>query len=244
MRSGATSRSAHRRSAPRAEYDAGRGPTAGGGTENRNPIGSQAITALHVEGVVDESLRDAEGRTVGELAERSGAHPIDAMLDLALADELRTTFQTPPQAYDLDAMRDVANFAYSLPGLSDGGAHTKFSTMGAYPTEFLSELVRDAGIMGLEDAHWRLSAYPAYAAGVRDRGFLREGQPADVVVYDYENLRMRPPEVAHDFPGGEWRRIRKADGYHATIVNGVVTFEGDDCSGATPGRLLRHGRAG
>ena len=50
-------------------------------------------------------------------------------------------------------------------------------------------------------------------------------------------------EIARDFPGGEWRRIRKADGYRATIVNGAVTFEGDECSGETPGRLLRHGAA-
>ena len=133
--------------------------------------------------------------------------------------------------------------AFSLPGVSDGGAHTKFSTLGAYSTEFLSELVRDAELMSLEDAHWRLSAYPAHAAGVRDRGYLREGAPADVVVYDLAELAMLPPEIARDFPGGEWRRIRKARGYRATIVNGQVTFEGQDCSGATPGRLLRHGRA-
>jgi N-acyl-D-aspartate/D-glutamate deacylase len=236
-------RDPQRRARLRAEHDAGHGPTAGGGTEDANPVGNQGIEALFVGSVENPELRGAEGRSVGEIAAESGAHPVDAMLDLALRDGLRTTFETPPRTYDMDAMREIANFAFSLPGVSDGGAHIKFSTLGAYPTEFLSELVRDAELMSLEDAHWRLSAYPAHAAGVRDRGYLREGAPADVVVYDFDGLAMLPPEIARDFPGGEWRRIRKARGYRATIVNGAATFEGDDCTGSTPGQLLRHGRA-
>ena len=117
----------------------------------------------------------------------------------------------------------------------------KFITLGRYSTEFLSLLVRDNGIMDLEQAHWRLSAYPALAAGFRDRGFLREGAPADIVVYDYENLKVRPSEKLHDFPAGDWRLSCKADGYRYTLVNGVVTFVDGECTGETPGQLLRHG---
>lgn len=95
--------------------------------------------------------------------------------------------------------------------------------------------------MDLEEAHWRLAKYPAQAAGLLDRGHLAEGMPADIVIYDYQNLRTCEEEKVYDFPGGEWRRIRRAEGYRFTLVNGAVTFEGQDCTGATPGHLLRHG---
>ena len=110
-------------------------------------------------------------------------------------------------------------------------------------TEYLTKLVRDEGVMDLEQAHWRLSAYPALAAGIKDRGWIREGAPADIVVYDYENLELKPQEKAFDFPADEWRLVRKASGYRWTLVNGDVTFEDGECTGATPGTVLRHGTA-
>jgi N-acyl-D-aspartate/D-glutamate deacylase len=61
-------------------------------------------------------------------------------------------------------------------------------------------------------------------------------------VYDFENLRLLDEEVAHDFPAGEWRRIRKAEGYRSTIVNGRTTFVDGEATGNLPGRLLRHGK--
>ena len=118
----------------------------------------------------------------------------------------------------------------------------KFLTTGRYPTDFIARLVRDNGLMDLEQAHWRLSGYSAMAAGFTDRGFLREGAPADVVVYDYDALRSRPVERLHDFPADDWRLAQKAEGYRLTVVNGEVTFEDGECTGATPGTLLRHGR--
>ena len=80
-------------------------------------------------------------------------------------------------------------------------------------------------------------------AGFEDRGVIAEGRPADLVIYDFESLQSTPSEIAHDFPAGEWRRIQKADGYRYIMVNGEVTFEDGECTGATPGRLLRHGHA-
>ena len=74
---------------------------------------------------------------------------------------------------------------------------------------------------------------------------LREGAAADVLVYDLEELAIDPPwigEVEYDLPGGEWRRVQRAKGYQQIIVNGEVTFEAGECTGATPGQLLRHGR--
>ncbi len=68
--------------------------------------------------------------------------------------------------------------------------------------------------------------------------------PADIVVYDLEKLELEPQYKTYDYPANEWRLTQKAKGYHWTLINGVVTFEGNECTGATAGQLLRHGRAG
>jgi N-acyl-D-aspartate/D-glutamate deacylase len=103
-------------------------------------------------------------------------------------------------------------------------------------------LVRDEGMVSLEEAHYKLSYLPAFCGGFKDRGFLREGAPADILVYDLENLEMGDLEVAHDFPGDEWRRVEKVIGYRSIMVNGQVTFDDGKSTGALPGKLLRHGK--
>jgi N-acyl-D-amino-acid deacylase len=182
-----------------------------------------------------------ENLTLGEVAARTGKHPVDAMLDLAVADDLRTVFYAEPANVDRDAMREIVGYEWIVPGVSDGGAHTKFFTGGRYPTEFLSRIVREEQMCSLEHAHWRLSALPAHCAGFRDRGTLVEGAPADVVVYDFERLGALPTEVVHDLPGGEWRRVQRARGYRFVLVNGEVTIEDDRETRTHSGRLLRHG---
>jgi N-acyl-D-aspartate/D-glutamate deacylase len=185
--------------------------------------------------------RPFENLTIGEAAERTGKHPVDAMLDVAVADDLRTVFYAEPANVSREAMRDLVGHPWILPGVSDGGAHTKFFTGGRYPTEFLSRIVREEGMCSLEHAHWRLSALPAHCAGFRGRGTLVEGAPADLVVYDFDRLACLPAEVAHDFPAGEWRRIQRARGYRWILVNGEVTIEDDRETHVHSGRLLRHG---
>jgi len=92
------------------------------------------------------------------------------------------------------------------------------------------------------NAHWRLSAGPAMVAGLRDRGTLTVGAAADIIVYDFENLKILDFEVAHDFPGNEWRRIQRASGYRYVLVNGEVTIRDDKETHTFSGRLLRNGR--
>jgi N-acyl-D-amino-acid deacylase len=184
-----------------------------------------------------------ENLTVREVAEKTGKHPVDAMLDVAVADDLKTVFYAEPANVNRDSLREIINYPWIIPGVSDGGAHTKFFTGGRYPTEFLSRIVREESMCSLEHAHWRLSALPAHCAGFRDRGTVVEGAAADIVVYDYDGLEILPTEVAHDFPGGEWRRIQRAKGYRYVIVNGEVTIEDDRETHRHSGRLLRHGAA-
>ena len=138
-------------------------------------------------------------------------------------------------------MAEIANSPYVIAGLSDGGAHVKFLPGSVYSTDLLSWLVRDEGRLTLEEAHYKLSYLPAFLGGLKDRGFLREGAAADVVVDDLEKLALKPAEVVHDLPGGDWRRIQRAEGYRWVLVNGDITFEDGEPTGALSGRLLRHG---
>jgi len=203
---------------------------------------------LVIQGVHNiDSLRKYEGRTVGDVATEQGKNPIEVMLDLSLEGDLQVEFLGPDKGSNAEFMADMINSSpYALPGVSDGGAHTKFFTGGAWSTDFLRWLVRDEQTVTLEEAHYRLSALAAHAAGFTDRGVLREGAAADVVVYDMEELDIEPNwigEVVHDLPGNEWRRVQRAKGYKNIIVNGEVTFEDGECTGATSGKLLRHGHA-
>ena len=70
---------------------------------------------------------------------------------------------------------------------------------------------------------------------------LKKGSPADIVIYDYENLEVLPAEIVHDLPGGEWRRVQRAKGYRYILVNGAVTIEDDKQTNTHSGQLLRHG---
>src|SRR5439155_18590457 len=118
----------------------------------------------------------------------------------------------------------------------------KFQTLGAYPTDLLMWMVREKGYVTLEDAHYHLSYLPAWTAGFKDRGSLREGLAADILVYDLDKLNILPREIVHDVPPNDWRRVQRAEGYRGMMVNGRVTFEEGKGTGAHPGKLLRHGQ--
>jgi N-acyl-D-amino-acid deacylase len=206
------------------------------------------IRVLIVQSVNGQpELEKYVGKSLGQLAEEEGKHPIDVMLDLSVAGNLKVEFLGPNRGFNAEFMAEMTTDSeYTFPGVSDGGAHTKFFTGGAFTTDFLKWLVRDEQKITLEEAHYRLSALPAQAAGFLDRGVLREGAAADMVVYDLDGLAIDPEwigEITHDFPGGEWRRVQRAKGYKAIIVNGEMTFDEGKCTGATPGKLLRHGHA-
>ncbi len=187
-------------------------------------------------------LKKYENLTVGEVARRENKHPVDAMLDIACADGLNTDFYTPPINVRNDYLKEmVTSPGMAIFGVSDGGAHTKFFSGGRYSTEALIKMGRDNDILPLEEIHFRLSAHPAMCAGFRNRGTLVEGNWADVVIYDLNRLVIKPMEIVHDFPGGEWRRVQRAEGYSTVMVNGGVIIENGRETGTTPGKLLRQG---
>jgi N-acyl-D-aspartate/D-glutamate deacylase len=184
-----------------------------------------------------------EGMSVSQIAEKEGKHVIDAMLDLSVADDLRTEWAGPIENANIAGYKDLMSSPYIMPGVSDGGAHVKFITPAIYPTEVLSWLVRETNTLTLEEAHFRLSGLMAWAAGFKDRGTLRDGMAADIVVYDNNTVNSLPSEILYDLPANEWRRVQKATGYKHIFVNGVETFQDGNCTGATSGKLLRSGRA-
>ena len=197
--------------------------------------------ALIIEGVGSPDLERYVGQTIEQIAQKEGKHVIDALLDIVIEDNLQTEFQAPVGQDNAQYPAETMQSPYVIAGASDGGAHVKFIPGGTYSTKMLTWLVRDEGLMSLEEAHYKLSYLPAFLGGFKDRGFLREGAPADVVVYDLDGLKLLPTEIAHDLPGGDWRRIQKAEGYRWILVNGQVTFEDGNPTGALSGKLLRHG---
>ena len=179
--------------------------------------------------------------TLAHAAEKMGKHPVDVMLDMAIEENLETEFFAAPPNGKIEHLKELVEDPYVLFGVSDGGAHTKFLTAGRYPTETLCKVVREHKMISLEEAHWRLAALPAEVAGFRGRGQLRVGAPADIVVYDFDGLRVLPDEIVHDLPGGEWRRIQRSEGYRYILVNGEVTMRNGQPTDRHSGKLLRHG---
>jgi N-acyl-D-aspartate/D-glutamate deacylase len=186
----------------------------------------------------DPSLHKYHDLKLSEIGEAEGKHIVDAMLDISVADDLKTTFYADSFTNSLDLLKEVVQYPWSIYGTSDGGAHTKFITTGRFPTETLIRFVRDNDVITLEEAHKRLSAYPAYLAGLPDRGRLTVGSVADLVVYELDALELGPVEIANDVPGDEWRRIQRADGYRYTIVGGEVTLIDGKPTGACTGDVL------
>ena len=198
-------------------------------------------TTMRVLEVVHERNHKYEGLTIQEVAAIDGKHPLDAFLDLAVDEQLETVFSHYVVTPDEQAREEAIKDPYTHISLSDGGAHTRFLTISTWPVYFLAHWVRDKAIMSLEEAHYKISALPAWFADFKDRGTLRVGDWADAIVYDMDSLgyQYEKPVFATDFPGGERRLVQKPRGLRYTIVNGTVTFEEDACSGALPGKLLR-----
>lgn len=186
--------------------------------------------------------RALEGKSIRQLAEAQGKGIIDAFLDLVVEENLDTGFLQGELNVDDAAVAQILNYPNAIVGLSDGGAHVQFHGGYGYSTRFLGEWVREKRIMSLEQAVRRLTFESASAFGLYDRGLLRPGMAADIVIFDPETVRPLPEEVVRDFPAGGWRVREPAAGIHATIVNGEVLLEEGKHTGALPGRVLRNSR--
>jgi len=195
---------------------------------------------MTVQNAVLDKNKGLEGKTIGEIAEEQGKGVIDAMLDLAVEENLDTAFLQSEVNADPEAVAEILNYPNALIGLSDGGAHVQFQAGFGYSTRLLAEWVREKQAMSLETAVKRLTFESASIFGLHDRGLLQPGKVADIVIFDPETVRPLPNEVVHDFPGGAMRMRQPAEGIRMTIVNGQVLMEDGKHAGSLPGQLLRN----
>ena len=181
-----------------------------------------------------------EQRSVAELARAQGRDPLDVMLDLALAEDLQTVFTAQLLNSDADAVGRMLNHPHSIVSLSDAGAHLTFFNDAGFGLHLLGHWARDLGVMGMSDAVRRLTAQPASVFGMRDRGLIREGLAADLLLFDPATVGRGPKRRVFDLPGGGGRLTTDAIGVHGVWVNGQQVADSRGLLADTPlaGRLL------
>jgi N-acyl-D-aspartate/D-glutamate deacylase len=185
-----------------------------------------------------------EGTTVGEVARQRGLTPFDALLDVVVADGLRTGLRPPMGESEEDwALRaKVWQDPRAIVGGSDAGAHLDTMCGAIYSTSMLGDGVRKRGLLSWEQAVRLLSDVPARLYGLRDRGRLVQGGFADVVVFDPTTIGHSAVRTRDDLPGGASRLYADAVGVGHVLVNGTEIVRDGAFTGATPGRVLRSGR--
>ena len=179
-----------------------------------------------------------EDPTVASLAAKSGKHPVEVMIDLMLANE-NQVFVQPLVNESPDDILDMMRHPWTLTTFSDSGAHVCQEMGSSLQTHMLSYWVRAKQAFTLEQAVRKLTFDNAAAWELNDRGLIRTGFAADLVLFDAATIRPSMPTVESDLPGGARRLVQKAEGIAATIVNGAVAFENGVATGASSGVLLK-----
>ncbi|HEY7105720.1 MAG TPA: amidohydrolase family protein [Acidimicrobiia bacterium] len=185
------------------------------------------------------------GRTVGDIAAERGKSSFGTLLDIVIADELRTVLWPVPRDDDAaswELRRHVWEDDGALLGGSDAGAHLDRMCGAPYTTRFLADCLRGRRLVPLERAVQLITAAPAALFGLRDRGVLRAGAIADVVVFDPETVDADDATLVRDLPGDAPRLTAGSRGVVRVLVNGVTIVEDGVFTGATPGTVLRSGR--
>jgi N-acyl-D-amino-acid deacylase len=204
----------------------------GGGAATTDPRKPDYTNLFAMKGV------DWDDPTVAQLSAQQGKHPVEIMLDLVLAND-NQVFVQPLVNEDPEHVLGMLRHGRTLATFSDSGAHVCQEMGSSLQTHLLSYWVRARQAFTLEEAVRKLTFDNASAWDLHDRGLLRAGYKADVVVFDEQRVRPAMPTVETDLPGGARRLVQKAEGIAATIVNGQVTLEHGETTGRTPGVLLR-----
>jgi N-acyl-D-aspartate/D-glutamate deacylase len=187
-----------------------------------------------------------EGRNVGDVASELGKTPFETMLDVVVADELRTSLSPRTGAVNREtyALRAQvwSDEERVVVGASDAGAHMDMIDTFAFSTTLLQDAVRIHGVLSPEKAVHLLTEVPAKMMGLRQRGVIKPGWFADLVVFDPTTVGRTPAYTRFDLPGGEPRIYADSIGIDLVVVNGVVIVADGRHTGAKPGALLRSGR--
>jgi N-acyl-D-aspartate/D-glutamate deacylase len=200
---------------------------------------------FRVSAVKSPDNKRYEGRTVGEIGALEGRKPIDVMLDIALDDDLTTGFTISFGGNDLEGFRlrsQLWRDDRTLIGASDAGAHIDQIDTFAYSTTVLEKGVREFRVITLEEAIYQMTDRPARYMGLIDRGLLKPGYHADLVIFDDATVSRGPTYFRHDVPGGQFRVYADAHGFDHVFVNGIETVRFGEHTGKLPGTVLRSGR--
>jgi N-acyl-D-aspartate/D-glutamate deacylase len=184
------------------------------------------------------------GDSIAARSERAGRTPEDFVYDILIGDDGRGLIFQPFTNYadgNLDAVREMLTHEFTIPGLSDGGAHVASICDGSFPTTLVQLWTRDRDRdrLSLPFVVRRQCRETALAVGLRDRGLLKADYKADLNVIDLDNLRLHCPVISYDLPAGGRRFLQRAEGYRHTIVSGVETYADGQQTGELPGRLVR-----
>ena len=189
--------------------------------------------------------RHLEHRSIAELARVAGCDPLDFMLDLAIAEDLDTVFSAVLLNSDEEAVARILTHPASLVSLSDAGAHLTFFNDAGFGLHLLGHWVRERGVLSLASAVRKLTAEPAALFGLTDRGLIRPGAWADLLLFDPATVARGGKVRVHDLPGGGTRLLTPPVGVHGVWVNGkrVVDVRGHPIvinpADHWPGQLLR-----
>lgn len=181
----------------------------------------------------------ASRKTVAQIARDQGKDPIDAFLDLAVADNLELMFDLQAFNFEPEGVKNLVSDPRFLIGLSDGGAHVDMLCDAGYATYLLGRWVREHQVLTLEEGVRRLTSVPADFFGIPKRGRIAPGLVADLTLFDPDTVDAKDPEYVWDLPGGGKRFIAKARGIKTTVVSGQVLYQDDEYQGGLPGQVLR-----
>lgn len=186
-----------------------------------------------------ERLRPLLGKSVREIARERGIDLFDALIDVALEDELETRFLLQLRNTDPVQLRKHIGDPRIMIGLADGGAHVDQLFETSFPTYMLGHWVRDEQALTLEHAVKRMTSEPAAFFGLRDRGRVAVGAAADLMVFDPQTVgTAERADVRRDLPGGGERLYSEATGVAYVVVNGTILYEDGKHTGALPGTVV------
>ena len=206
------------------------------------PVGTEARPAVFDWLFVMDHVHGPH-RSVAEVARQRQCDPVEAMIDIALERDFDAFFFQPIANEDQDVALELMRYKHSVVTFSDSGAHVSQLMDSSLQTHLLAHWVREKQAFTLEDAVRMLTLVPATYWGFADRGLLREGMAADLVVFDPDTISAEMPEVVTDLPAGAKRLVQRCRGIAATVVNGETVLREGKPTGALPGRLLRGPRA-
>jgi N-acyl-D-aspartate/D-glutamate deacylase len=209
-----------------------------GESDGRRPLGTEARLPDYDSLLVFDTI-EGPHRTVAEVARERGQHPAETMIELALEKDLDFFFLQPVANEDQDVALQIMRHPRTVTTFSDSGAHVSQLMDSSLQTHLLYHWVRTKQAFTLERAVSMLSLVPATLWGFHDRGLIREGLAADLVVFDPDTIMAEMPEVVDDLPAGARRLVQRTRGIAATVVNGEILLRNGKHTGALPGRLLR-----